>query len=67
MVIQSLLTYAVCLSVCVAAVGAQRPEERLLSGSSPLLRGGAADGRGWEDLLQGAEVRESKSHVLPAV
>lgn len=49
-----------CVSV-VAAVRAQGAEEHLLPGPPPLLRGGAADGRGWQDLLQGAEVRQEKT------
>ncbi|MEQ2188873.1 hypothetical protein GOODEAATRI_019437 [Goodea atripinnis] len=38
------------------AVGAQRSEEHFSSGTSSFLRGGAADGRGGQDLLQGASV-----------
>lgn len=51
-----------CVSV-MAAVRAQGAEERLLAGPPPLLRGGAADGRGRQDLLQGAEVRQVKTPV----
>lgn len=39
------------------AVGAQRSEEHFSSGTASFLRGGAADGWGGQDLLQGASVR----------